>query len=89
MFDRNRTDGVSLARIESLDVTGGGITSMRRRALAVLFAWLVVLGGAGSALASQPPGLLGYEGQPGNQGGHGGNPPGCHGYEGQPGNQGC
>jgi hypothetical protein len=22
---------------------------------------------------SQPPGLLGYEGQPGNQGGHGGN----------------
>jgi hypothetical protein len=39
---------------------------------------------------SQPPGLLGYEGQPGNQGGHGGNgqPPGLLGYEGQPGNQG-
>jgi hypothetical protein len=35
---------------------------------------------------SQPPGLLGYEGQPGNQGGHGGN--GLQGYEGQPGNQG-
>jgi len=35
---------------------------------------------------SQPPGLLGYEGQPGNQGGHGGN--GLLGYEGQPGNQG-
>jgi hypothetical protein len=39
---------------------------------------------------SQPPGLLGYEGQPGNQGGDGGNgqPPGLLGYEGQPGNQG-
>jgi hypothetical protein len=35
------------------------------------------------------PGLLGYEGQPGNQGGGGGNPaPGLLGYEGQPGNQG-
>ena len=32
------------------------------------------------------PGLLGYEGQPGNQGGGGGN--GLLGYEGQPGNQG-
>ena len=40
---------------------------------------------------SQPPGLLGYEGQPGNQGGNPGNngqPPGLLGYEGQPGNQG-
>jgi len=35
---------------------------------------------------SVSPGLLGYEGQPGNQGGHGGN--GLLGYEGQPGNQG-
>lgn len=35
---------------------------------------------------SMPPGLLGYEGQPGNQGGGGGN--GLLGYEGQPGNQG-
>jgi hypothetical protein len=38
-----------------------------------------------------PPGLQGYEGQPGNQGGHPGNngtPPGLRGYEGQPGNQG-
>jgi hypothetical protein len=36
-----------------------------------------------------PPGLLGYEGQPGNQGG-GGQPGGggLSGYEGQPGNQG-
>ena len=25
---------------------------------------------AGPALGSQPPGQLGYEGQPGNQGGH-------------------
>jgi hypothetical protein len=44
---------------------------------------------------SVPPGLLGYEGHPGNQGGHNGNgngnhgqPPGLLGYEGQPGNQG-
>lgn len=39
---------------------------------------------------SVAPGLLGYEGQPGNQGGHGGNgtPNGLKGYEGQPGNQG-
>jgi hypothetical protein len=40
---------------------------------------------------SQPPGLLGYEGQPGNQGGGNGSngqPNGLLGYEGQPGNQG-
>jgi bacteriocin-like protein len=41
---------------------------------------------------SQPPGQLGYEGQPGNQGGgggsSGGSSPGLKGYEGQPGNQG-
>ncbi len=47
----------------------------------------------GTALADQPPGQLGYEGQPGNQGGASGNPgggqpPGLLGYEGQPGNQG-
>jgi len=36
---------------------------------------------------SVAPGLLGYEGQPGNQGG-GGTPNGLKGYEGQPGNQG-
>jgi hypothetical protein len=35
---------------------------------------------------SVPPGQLGYEGQPGNQGG--GTPNGLKGYEGQPGNQG-
>ena len=42
---------------------------------------------------SVAPGLLGYEGQPGNQGGNPGNesngtPEGLKGYEGQPGNQG-
>jgi hypothetical protein len=43
---------------------------------------------------SVAPGLLGYEGQPGNQGGPNGNtgnngtPNGLLGYEGQPGNQG-
>jgi hypothetical protein len=39
---------------------------------------------------SVAPGLLGYEGQPGNQGGGGNNgtPEGLLGYEGQPGNQG-
>lgn len=36
---------------------------------------------------SQPPGQLGYEGQPGNQGG-GNHGNGLLGYEGQPGNQG-
>ena len=39
-------------------------------------------------ILSIPPGLKGYEGQPGNQGGHNGYPPGLLGYEGQPGNQG-
>ena len=49
---------------------------------------------AAPAGADQPPGLLGYEGQPGNQGGHNNNnnnngtPNGLKGYEGQPGNQG-
>jgi hypothetical protein len=37
---------------------------------------------------SVAPGLLGYEGQPGNQGGGSGTPNGLKGYEGQPGNQG-
>ena len=55
-------------------------------ALIVLVAALAALGTAGGALADQPPGQLGYEGQPGNQGG--GGAPGLRGYEGQPGNQG-
>lgn len=55
---------------------------MRRRIVATLFAVLVALSAAGTALA----GNGGYEGQPGNQsnGGGGGN----SGYEGRPGNQG-
>jgi hypothetical protein len=40
------------------------------------------------AMADQPPGQRGYEGQPGNQGGGSGQPNGLLGYEGQPGNQG-
>ena len=62
---------------------------MRRKAVAFIFAGLFVLGAAGPAFGTTPPGLRGYEGQPGNQGGGGGQPPGCLGYEGQPGNQGC
>lgn len=59
-----------------------------KKAIAVFIATLMLLlGTASMALASQPPGQLGYEGQPGNQGG-GGQPPGLLGYEGQPGNQG-
>jgi hypothetical protein len=37
---------------------------------------------------SVPPGLQGYEGQPGNQGGGNHNGNGLQGYEGQPGHQG-
>jgi hypothetical protein len=64
---------------------------MRRGTRAFVGVSVLILGIAGtatSASADQPPGLLGYEGQPGNQGGGGGNPPGLLGYEGQPGNQG-
>jgi hypothetical protein len=61
---------------------------MRGKAAVLLLAGLFALAGAPSAFAEVPPGLLGYEGQPGNQGGGGGQPPGLLGYEGQPGNQG-
>ena len=62
---------------------------MRRKVAAALLAGLFVLAGTAPAFADQPPGQLGYEGQPGNQGGGGGGrPPGQLGYEGQPGNQG-
>lgn len=54
----------------------------------ILLITTFVVGAAASAFADQPPGLHGYEGQPGNQGGHGGRPPGLLGYEGRPGNQG-
>jgi hypothetical protein len=59
------------------------------RTLIVAFALAVgmLAGMVGTALADQPPGQLGYEGQPGNQGAHQ-NAPGLLGYEGQPGNQG-
>jgi hypothetical protein len=57
--------------------------------VAFVAAALILFGTALPALASQPPGQLGYEGQPGNQGGGGGqNGGGLLGYEGQPGNQG-
>ena len=59
---------------------------MKRKTAALLLFSVFALAGASPVLASQPPGQLGYEGQPGNQGGGGGN--GLHGYEGQPGNQG-
>jgi hypothetical protein len=66
---------------------------MKRKAAVLLLTGLFTLGAASPAFADQPPGQLGYEGQPGNQGGGGGNngggqPPGLLGYEGQPGNQG-
>jgi len=58
-----------------------------KRLAALLVAATLALALAGPALASQPPGQLGNEGQPGNQGGGGGGN-GLGGYEGQPGNQG-
>lgn len=65
---------------------------MRRKVVAFLLGAFFGLGLVASpALADQPPGQLGYEGQPGNQGGASGQPgpaPGLLGYEGQPGNQG-
>ena len=60
---------------------------MKRRIVAVLAAGVLLLSMVGTALADQPPGQKGYEGQPGNQGGGGGSS-GQQGYEGQPGNQG-
>ena len=60
---------------------------MKSKAAALLLGAIFALAAASPVLASQPPGQLGYEGQPGNQGG-GGHAPGLLGYEGQPGNQG-
>ncbi len=60
---------------------------MRRKLIALVLAAIFAISVAAPALASQPPGQLGYEGQPGNQGGGGGGN-GLLGYEGQPGNQG-
>jgi hypothetical protein len=63
--------------------------AVRRLIIGIAAAAASLAGTAIPALASQPPGQLGYEGQPGNQGGgqhH--HAPGLLGYEGQPGNQG-
>src|SRR6266542_702850 len=63
-----------------------------KRLARLLICTAVVSGGLAipvtSAFGTTPPGQQGYEGQPGNQGGGGGQPPGLLGYEGQPGNQG-
>ena len=58
--------------------------------IVVLMVATFVVGTVAPAFADTPPGQRGYEGQPGNQGGHGGGgmPNGLLGYEGQPGNQG-
>jgi hypothetical protein len=65
---------------------------MKKRIIAAGLAAAVGLGAMGawaaSAGADTSPGLQGYEGQPGNQGGGSGPAPGLLGYEGQPGNQG-
>jgi len=65
---------------------------MKRKIVALALGAGLAMGlSAGPVLADQPPGQLGYEGQPGNQGGASGQPgpaPGLLGYEGQPGNQG-
>lgn len=57
-----------------------------KKLLALVFAALLAVAVVTPALAGPPPGQLGYEGQPGNQGG--GGTTGLKGYEGQPGNQG-
>lgn len=60
-----------------------------KRLIPIVLAGLLALATAVPALADQPPGQKGYEGQPGNQGGGSGQPAnGQLGYEGQPGNQG-
>jgi len=60
---------------------------MAPRALASVLAVGALAIAAPAAMADDPaPGLLGYEGQPGNQGDQ--VSPGLLGYEGQPGNQG-
>jgi hypothetical protein len=63
-------------------------STMKRKVAGILFGVALGVAVSSPAFADQPPGLLGYEGQPGNQGGGSGQPPGLLGYEGQPGNQG-
>ena len=65
----------------------------RTRKVASLVLAVAAFGVAATpAVGDTPPGLKGYEGQPGNQGGHNNNnngtSNGLKGYEGQPGNQG-
>ena len=43
---------------------------MKRKTTAVLAAGALALAATAPAFASTSPGLQGYEGQPGNQGGH-------------------
>ena len=67
------------------------LMSKTRKVASIVFAIAAFGAAATPAVADTPPGLQGYEGQPGNQGGHkngGGTPNGLKGYEGQPGNQG-
>ena len=47
----------------------GGDRSMKKAIVIFVAALMLLFSVAVPALASQPPGLLGYEGQPGNQGG--------------------
>ena len=42
---------------------------MKKKLIALIAVALLALASISPALASQPPGLLGNEGQPGNQGG--------------------
>jgi hypothetical protein len=58
-----------------------------KKVVAFTVAALLALATIAPVLADQPPGQLGFEGQPGNQGGGGGGN-GLLGYEGQQGNQG-
>ena len=55
----------------SLQPTGGRReVVMRQRAVVLVLGAFLALAAASPVFADQPPGQLGYEGQPGNQGGH-------------------
>lgn len=47
---------------------------MKHKWMVVVLAALMAVSAIGTALADQPPGQKGYEGQPGNQGGASHNP---------------
>ena len=63
-----------------------------KRLIALIAVGVLAIATTAPVFADQPPGQLGYEGQPGNQGDHNNNnngtSNGLQGYEGQPGNQG-